>query len=171
MIFVETDINVMPDEWFVNRYWTPAEDLHLRKRWEEGAFGSVIGKELSRTKNSVIGRANRLGLAKRNSGWPTKNNAAIRKLPEGSRRNVREAALKLFAQIADAPEIVPAASADGVEGTPLLELRDGQCRWPLNDPWGGKLLFCKEMAIEKSSYCACHTRRAWNRFRAWEDAA
>jgi len=42
------------------RPFTPEEDDFLKKRWKEGASAGVIGAELKRTRNSVIGRLHRL---------------------------------------------------------------------------------------------------------------
>lgn len=54
--------------------WTPALDARLRALWAEGLTGGRIAKEIGRTKNSVLGRAHRLGLEKRPS--PIRHGAA-----------------------------------------------------------------------------------------------
>ncbi len=43
--------------------WSAEDDAVLRRRWHEKGGASTIGRELGRTRNAVIGRANRLGLA------------------------------------------------------------------------------------------------------------
>ena len=47
--------------------WTPERTEFLVKLWNEGIPTSQIGRELGVTKNSVVGKAHRLGLAKRQS--------------------------------------------------------------------------------------------------------
>lgn len=50
-------------------YWSDDRVARLRKMWEAGASASTIAKKLggSVTKNAVIGKANRLGLERRQS--------------------------------------------------------------------------------------------------------
>ena len=47
--------------------WPAAEDIMLRQMWNSGMPASKIGARLGRTKNSIIGRSHRLGLASRDS--------------------------------------------------------------------------------------------------------
>lgn len=48
-------------------FWTPALDDKLAELWEAGLSGGAIAKEMGPrfTSNSVIGRANRIGLRRR----------------------------------------------------------------------------------------------------------
>ncbi len=43
--------------------WSVEDDNVLRRRWHERGGAAAIGRELGRTRNAVIGRANRLGLS------------------------------------------------------------------------------------------------------------
>lgn len=45
--------------------WTPEEESQLRKLWGSGLTASKIGEKLGKSKNGVIGKANRIGLEKR----------------------------------------------------------------------------------------------------------
>lgn len=45
--------------------WTPEEDARLRTLWAGEMLARNIALEISRTKDAVIGRAYRLGLARR----------------------------------------------------------------------------------------------------------
>lgn len=47
--------------------WTPEDDDSLRVMWAKGISTSEIGRELGRSKNSVIGRAHRMDLDARKS--------------------------------------------------------------------------------------------------------
>lgn len=44
------------------KFWCAREDALIRDGYATGKRKAVVAKELGRTKNSVIGRANRLGL-------------------------------------------------------------------------------------------------------------
>ncbi len=46
-------------------HWTAAADAELRARWQRGDTCAVIGRALGITKSAVIGRAHRIGMAKR----------------------------------------------------------------------------------------------------------
>lgn len=45
--------------------WSEADDKRLTELWELGMSGAKIGREIDRTKNSVLGRIHRLGLSNR----------------------------------------------------------------------------------------------------------
>lgn len=47
--------------------WDDAQLGRLRELWNEGVSTSKIGQALGRTKNSIVGKAHRLGLEPRNS--------------------------------------------------------------------------------------------------------
>ena len=47
--------------------WTAPEDLTLRGFWADGLPIAEIGRQMDRTKNSIVGRAHRLGLSGRDS--------------------------------------------------------------------------------------------------------
>ena len=48
-------------------HWTPVRDAALRHHWATGLSARKIGEAMGVGKNSVIGRAHRLGLPKRES--------------------------------------------------------------------------------------------------------
>jgi len=45
------------------RYWTPEEDIILRHYAENGYFAQQCAIRLNRPRNSILARANRLGIA------------------------------------------------------------------------------------------------------------
>jgi GcrA cell cycle regulator len=51
--------------------WTPERAAALIALWNEGVCASEIGRQLSVTKNAVIGKASRLQLPKRRPSSPT----------------------------------------------------------------------------------------------------
>lgn len=52
--------------------WTPERTEALARLWSEGLTTSEIGRRLGITKNAVVGKAHRTGLAKRASPIPAK---------------------------------------------------------------------------------------------------
>ena len=142
------------------RLWVEAEDDILRLRWAEGVFASFIADELNRTKNSIIGRARRLGLEPRAAGWPSNPH----KTPKPIQKN-RE--VKVVKECAPLPMPVekPIAETEYVHGTgvTLLDLEPRHCRWPINSPPknDARYFFCGEPNVGGGlAYCLCHLRRS-----------
>jgi GcrA cell cycle regulator len=57
--------------------WTPDEEKALAENWAAGFSAGQIGAALHRTKNSIVGRAHRMGLAARPSPIRREGNPAI----------------------------------------------------------------------------------------------
>ena len=163
--------------------WTSERVESLKKRWSEGHSASEIAGALGGvTRNAVIGKVHRLGLAwrctihRRSSSHHVLSRNTVRwPRPELTRRD-RSAALKpAFSPVeqpATEPTIVtslvwdlsmlPALRVD------LLDLQISMCRWPIGDPRDGNFYFCGHPKFGNSSYCAVHSRMA---FRAAERRA
>jgi len=97
------------------------------------------------TRNSIIGRSRRLSLAPRPSGTPRVETPAPRRRPS---RGV------------DAPIQPPPASRHTGRGLTIYQLRDGDCKWPL-DPVHAypPFTFCGESAEIGQPYCWHHYQR------------
>jgi len=154
--------------------WPDASTARLRVLWAEGLGTKQIGAELGVSKNSIIGKARRLGLAPRpnpvgvHPGHPL---PAPRPRPVPLPRMDRPVVVrKLEPQQACAlgrrppappppqPPQPPSAPHAGVE----------QCQYPLNDgrPWR----FCGAPAVPGRPYCAAHAAKAYLPHR-YRDAA
>lgn len=97
------------------------------------------------TKNAVIGKARRLELPARQSGWPK---------PEPSAPPA-EVAKSL-------PESKPEPVSTG--NVHMTKLEDHHCKWPLWDnSQATTFLFCGERRQVGSPYCSAHSARAFNR--------
>jgi GcrA cell cycle regulator len=68
--------------------FTEAEDAKLRQDWAEGHSTAEIGRRMHRSKNSIVGRAHRLGLPERPS--PVRQKAEDRTVYEQRRVAVKE---------------------------------------------------------------------------------
>ncbi len=154
--------------------WTDERVEQLRQLWIEGKSASNIASVLGHglTRNAVIGKVHRLGLAGRakapgltasRSRPPslqpgTQRSAAAPRAVQVARRIVRGAT-------ALAIEPHPAAEADpeAFEGVVLpmslrvtiVELKEAMCRWPLGDPTSPDFRYCGSPVVT-GPYCAHH---------------
>ena len=115
--------------------WTAENIATLTRLWEEGqsarAIALALGDNLSR--NAVIGKARRLGLAKRPSPIGSPIGAAGKKKPTE-----------------------PAPKQIGPR-----DIRDGLCRWPFGDPKKPEFHFCGKPCDSTKSYCTEHRAAAF----------
>lgn len=134
--------------------WTDEADQVLREMWAADIKASDIGAQLGRTRNSVIGRAHRLGLEARPSpigqlppGAPPRKWKPGRPRTSDMQRAARIAARRAVnpipaAQPAPSGDPAPVRSTGGLLDVSSLDLprpatpaggfsRPGCCRWPM----------------------------------------
>jgi GcrA cell cycle regulator len=92
--------------------WTDERIGRLKALWAEGQPASVIAAELGLTRNAVIGKANRLKLAKR----PHHNPLTVRRAPARPK---------------------PPPPPDTSRLCTLFELSANTCRWPIEGGYCG----------------------------------
>ena len=132
--------------------WTEERVEQLKQLWTEGLSASQIARVLGDgvTRNAVIGKVHRLGLAGRAG-------------PARSERP-RSVSHKSVMRVAVAePEIVeedPIILADGHFAT-VLTINDRMCRWPIGDPSENEFHFCGRKPKFGSPYCEAHARKAY----------
>ncbi len=121
--------------------WTPEDDELLLAMHPTHSMRE-IGEAMTppRTKNSIISRANRLGLAKPTQSSITRvNKQAAKKL--ASPRSLKQ---------------TPAGPVV-VVGLGMEKLNQATCKWPLwNNKGHGERLFCGARSAPGKSYCAAH---------------
>jgi len=142
--------------------WTAERIEQLRNCVVTGLTCSQIAAEIGVSRNAVIGKIHRLGLSQ---GRPAA--APARPCPPRVRRP-RLSLLRLVgADAADgtasvAPDPV---AIDNAQCCSLLDLEQGKCRWPVNEPAnssrGADFAFCGNEAVAGFSYCAGHARMAY----------
>lgn len=137
--------------------WSNESDMFLiRSRGVMSA--ALIADKLKCTRNAVLGRAHRLGLA-----TLSKNNPANAKPRKGS--------------VCRLPAVVRIARPKAVEAPPiidtqipfeqrkqLLDLGPDECRWPVGNPGEAGFFFCGG-PVAVRSYCAAHHKRAHEYYR------
>jgi hypothetical protein len=161
-----------------NAAWTEEETEQARTWWVVDRLSStVIGKRLGRTRNSIIGRMNRMGLSgvKPKSVYVTKKSkkSSARLIPPRGSAKVAARSAQVPSQVGRPPLAFNGGpgrtDGDGLKDTKvnacdppigdrkkLIHLKYHHCRWPLGTP----TLFCSRTRIERSSYCEAHDRRS-----------
>lgn len=149
--------------------WTDERVEVLKKLWVDGLSASQIAKQLgSVTRNAVIGKVHRLGLAGR--ATPTRPiQRVVRPRP------VLVATAPKPVEIADIKPINKVKS-EAIEGvatpsivTPIapkrqsngnligvLDLGPNMCKWPIGDPTDSDFGFCGAKSHENWPYCEEH---------------
>lgn len=144
-----------------SKAWPAEDDQIVRDNW--GKFSaSVIGRRFLQdrySRNSVIGRAHRMGLdgAYNPNGDPDR--APIAKRTQKPKPII-------VAPVVDAP--VPFL-IDGKNIT-LLELERGMCKWPVSHMSEPEVFFCGLGQDGKSPYCEFHHGRSVDRSRQTKTA-
>lgn len=132
-------------------YWTQEMDETLRTMAAEGKTSTWIGAAVGRSRNSVIGRAKRIGvnlLFRSPRGTGVVSPIVRIKVP---------AAKKRMAPPQPAAPVVPDEERVGI---PLVELMSYSCRWPVHRD-GEEARFCGAHAYSDFPYCLEHARRAY----------
>ena len=131
--------------------WTEERVEQLKSLWADGLSASQIARVLGGvTRNAVIGKVHRLGLAGRAG-------------PARAERP-RSVSHKSIARIAvPEPEIIeeePLVLDDGHFAT-VLTINDRMCHWPIGDPAENSFHFCGRKPKTGSPYCEAHARKAY----------
>lgn len=158
-----SDPHLLPLE----RRWSDEDVDQLKALWIEGLSCSQIGRAIHRSRNSVIGKVHRMGLAGRPAvpargpkpRIQTRDDTAVR---TSQRR--RQSDLKRWADARAEGVQAPLALPDGSPVT-LETLGRNMCKWPFGDPADLSFRFCghaldpgaPEMGLLPSKrYCAAH---------------
>jgi GcrA cell cycle regulator len=154
--------------------WTNERVELLRQAWMDGKSASQIASLLGHglTRNAVIGKVHRLGLAGR------------AKLPSASGLHAPSSQAQHSSRASAAPRAAPASAARMVRGATalaiqpqtltetrpreiesvvlpmsvrvtIIELKEAMCRWPLGDPTSAEFRYCGSQT-HVGPYCAYH---------------
>lgn len=132
--------------------WTEEKVAVLRQYWGSGKSASEIAEIIGdMSRNAVIGKAHRLGLAGRPS--PIKEKKA-RPKPAVTAAPVA-AAPRTRPQTGQVVDLQPGG------GATILSLTERMCRWPHGDPKKPGFRFCGKAVADGTSYCAEHLKQAY----------
>ena len=137
--------------------WTSEQTDKLIQLHRRGQSATEMGRVLGFTRNAILGKIHRLGLSnKRYSTHP--NSPDVEAGMNRRYRRSKLAAVSLSAakeQESSVPPVAPPAPP-----TPLsvLDLVDGQCRYPIGDPGTAGFSFCGHPTTNRSIYCEYHMK-------------
>ena len=154
--------------------WTDEIVEQLKQHWTDGKSASQIASLLGNglTRNAIIGKVHRLGLAGR-AKTPGANVPRPRRLPPppahrmAGPQRLASAAPRMM-RGATALAIAPQALAEVEEErafesvvvpmslrVTILELKEAMCRWPLGDPSSAEFRYCGSPKTS-GPYCTYH---------------
>ena len=157
--------------------WTDERVELLRRLWDDGLSASQIALQIGGvSRNAVIGKVHRLGLAGRVKPIGPASAQGRRKddlaaeveiasvvveeptLPEPPAIVAHRPAPDFPLPPAPAPEPVALAVSERVT---IMDLRDSMCRWPMGDPTSPEFRFCGARSITGLPYCTQHAQVAY----------
>lgn len=156
--------------------WLPSADATLRRLHAEGLPFSRIGHQMGISKNSVVGRAHRLGLEPR-APWAPRAIVETRPKP-GPAAHVQppplattDAERALSAQIAASrrtnstpqPGVLPSPAPRVAPSGPAAASGHffRTCQWPSGDRETGYRFECKDATKPGRPYCLAHCAKAY----------
>lgn len=134
--------------------WTNELVEELKQLWEKGLTTGEIGKALGVTKNSVVGKAHRLGLNSRPS--PIRRNDE-----EEETVNVETAPVEKKKPVKKAAPPKKEVEKKAEKLFTVSDLTSTSCRWPIGDPKDENFHFCGKEALPDKPYCAEHAAIAY----------
>ena len=155
--------------------WTDERVELLRQLWLDGKSASQISAQLGHgvTRNAVIGKVHRLGLAGRakspsSSASPPRAASAPRMSQRPAASSARTAVRGATAlALASEPmlDTRPVFQEDDVVvpmslRVTIIDLKEAMCRWPLGDPTSAEFRYCGSPAAS-GPYCAHHGKLAY----------
>jgi GcrA cell cycle regulator len=156
--------------------WTDERVEVLKKLWADGLSAAQIANKLGEvTRNAVIGKVHRLGLAGRATTIrrpprPRSNIALFpARSPQTQYRTFGNTALKIAMQPEErkSATIVPLRALPELEPAPdgiiqLVDLKECMCKWPVGDPMEEGFHFCGRKKAATGAYCEHHAAIAYN---------
>jgi GcrA cell cycle regulator len=154
--------------------WTEQRIDTLKQLWADGLSASQIAGRLGGvTRNAVIGKVYRLGLAGRATTSRSRPRLRSTRPRVGNSLTSRQRAFgnPALRRLLSATNRDTAPTADELT-IPLHErkivstLTPSCCRWPIGDPKQADFHFCSRTRFEGFPYCVAHALRAFSPARA-----
>jgi GcrA cell cycle regulator len=145
-----------PVGWQIPSAWTDERTAKLKELWPTGKSASVIAKEIGGlSRNAVIGKVRRLGLeprkniirkkSERRGSWTPPEKTEVDKMLERHSRPPRFLT-----------EPLPTEPPRPAKLFKLVDLNEGQCRFPYGDGRKEPFGFCGCKKLIGSQYCPGH---------------
>jgi GcrA cell cycle regulator len=154
--------------------WNDERVDALKKLWSDGLSASQIAGRLGGvTRNAVIGKVHRLGLAGRATTSRMKSPRPRLRTVQVNKRGlmmrarptvgVANSPLKSLYLADSEPYVSPAEELviPINERKYIQTLTESCCRWPIGDPQQAEFHFCGRKKIPGLPYCEVHARRAF----------
>jgi len=148
-----------------DRTWNSERVEALKRYVDAGLSCSRIAYEIGVSRNAVIGKMHRLGLARPKE--VRQRERAARPGPRRTPATWRHQRPTVAVQQEMLKAVFPASSAcPEVEirsgrGCTLFELGQQKCRWPISTPGATDFCFCGNEPVKGLPYCAGHARLAY----------
>ncbi len=140
--------------------WTQERVERLRILVDEGLSCAQIARKLDVSRNAIIGKLNRLGLARGRTKVVPRPSAPPTGAPRPGRPDILTRR-KILRAVHAAPPTAGEATIVHVERCSLLELAKDKCRWPLSGSEPSDFLFCGNAVVPSLPYCRAHARLAY----------
>lgn len=129
--------------------WTKKEEQYLKDNWLGGLTSREIAGNLGKTKNAVIGKAQRLKLGNKKKKGLQGN--GTRRAPVMRKSSIMNglAPYKRSSPIIKGREREEIDQTAYGEPKPLIDVKENMCRWPVGDKY-----CCAK--VERGSYCRKH---------------
>ena len=150
--------------------WTGERVATLKQLWTGGHSASVIAARLGEvTRNAVIGKVHRLGLAGRKTG-ARKKTAPAAGFPFGGRSRCRTPSqlssllqARRHRMVRPAQKVLPEPGPAPDYAVTVHTLAPQHCRWPIGDPKLDGFHFCGRTRTRSAiPYCDHHAAIAYN---------
>ena len=144
--------------------WDQQKEQKLRELWTKGLSASKISEQIpGTTRNSIIGKSNRLGLESR----ALRKKASVKGNTENNVKS--EIKIQKLGRKARFKALLLDKNFEKENPIKLEELTDKTCKWPIGHPHEKNFYFCGRKPMEKFPYCKLHLLYAFQPKNAKEE--
>jgi GcrA cell cycle regulator len=140
-------------------FWTPERTERARSMWLAGESAAAIAAALGASRNAVLGKLARLGVARSDDVGRANREAGSRKGAERSAAARAKVSVRPELKMVATPARPSPSEPEPEPLTDLMGLEAHMCRWPIGEPDEAGFGFCGRRA--EGSFCPNHRRRAY----------
>jgi GcrA cell cycle regulator len=142
-------------------WWTKEQDVLLKQSWENGESARQIANKIGKTRNAVIGRANRMHLTTHDVAYADMSRDLLPVAPIPKRGTPQPQWRFLCTPIkAQPPMPTPVEPQLPSQLIGIMQLTDETCRWPVGTPGKEGFGFCGAQTALGSVYCSHHWHKS-----------